>query len=48
MLNINQVCGIEQWEALGIRPVVCINVNGKAFDFHGSRVWLWLGAFLIL
>lgn len=44
MLNINQVCGTGLWKALGVCPIVCIKVNGKAFDFHGSRVWLLLGA----
>lgn len=45
MLNINQVYGTGPWKALGICPIVCIDVNGKAFDFHGRRVWLLLGAF---
>jgi len=45
MLNINQVYGTELWKALGICPFVCINVNGKDFDFHGTRVWLLFGAF---
>lgn len=44
MLNINQVCGTGLWKAFDVCPIVCINVNGKDFDFHWGRISLLLGA----